>query len=125
MERKKKGKIRKRLRALLFLLILVLLLLLLDGRFGLGDGLKLTSSPQDASERNVPSQTDTTITIEVIEQSILLENEAVTLDELSDFLAGHDKEAIFILVDQRANNALFNEVENLLISYDILYAIED
>ncbi len=127
-EKKQKKKKLNRIINLLLLLLLVLILLLLDGRFGLG-GLLGTSSP-DQTDTEAPAATEETPSsdrhrLRVSEDLIFLDNTSIEMTSLAEALQSLPEGAIIILVDDLANNSIFESVENLLKENEIPYTIEE
>ncbi len=122
----KKNKKRKGVFSVLVLLLLLLLLLLLflDGRFGLGDGRSLqplSSTPEAQRPEEVVVLQSTLL---ISENNIIYENRSILLENLKEIISATPEDHMFILVDDKANNSLFESVEKLLKEADRMYTIE-
>jgi hypothetical protein len=119
-----KKKKRRWFKSLLILVLLILLLVLLDGRFGIGDGLFL-NTPSGTLEDETPgdaSKTQSTILIN--DNNIIYENESILMVTLEEIISEAPDDHLFILVDEMANNSLFESVEKLLKDSGRMYTIE-
>ncbi len=119
-----KKKKRRWFKSILILILLILVLILLDGRFGLGDGLFL-NSPSDAPDTENPetvSSTESTILIN--DNNIIYENESILMVTLESIITDAPEDHLFILVDEMANNSLFESVEKLLKDSGHMYTVE-
>lgn len=120
-----KKKKRRWFKSILILILLILLLILLDGRFGLGDGLFLNSPSGAPDTENSEDEVSTTrSTILINDNNIIYENESILMVTLESIIAEAPENHMFILVDEMANNSLFESVEKLLKDSGHIYTVE-
>ncbi|MCD4714909.1 MAG: hypothetical protein K8R73_16655 [Clostridiales bacterium] len=119
-----KKKKRRWFKSILILILLVLLLILLDGRFGIGDGLFLNSPSNAPDTENLEESSTTQSTILINDNNIIYENESILMVTLESIIAEAPEDHMFILVDEMANNSLFESVEKLLKDSGRIYTIE-
>lgn len=127
-ERSKKKKKRNRIINMILLLFLIAILLLLDGRFGLGDLLGNQPSeeaPVSESTEPIDSSDMERHVLRVSEGLIYLDENLIALISLSDALLSLPEGSILILVDDMANNSVFESVEKILKDDQIAYTIEE
>ncbi len=120
----KKKRKRKWFKSILILLLLILVLILLDGRFGLGDGLFLNTPSGIEDTENPKDVANSQSTILINDNTIIYENESILMVTLESIISEAPEDHIFILVDELANNSLFESVEKLLIDSGRMYTIE-
>lgn len=119
-----KKKKRRWFKSILILLLLILLLILLDGRFGIGDGLFLNSPSESPDTENPVEVAKNESTILINDNNIIYENESILMVTLEAIIADSPEDHVFILVDEMANNSLFESVEKLLKDLDRAYTIK-
>lgn len=119
-----KKKKRRWFKSVLILILLILLLVLLDGRFGIGDGLFLNSPSGSPDTENPEEVTKSQSTILINDNNIIYENESILMVTLEAIISDAPEDHMFILVDEMANNSLFESVEKLLKDSGRIYTIE-
>jgi biopolymer transport protein ExbD len=119
-----KKKKRRWFKSLLILVLLILLLILLDGRFGIGDGLFLNTPSETQEDETSGDASKTQSTILINDNNIIYENESILIVTLEEIISEAPDDHLFILVDEMANNSLFESVEKLLKDSGRMYTIE-
>lgn len=109
---------------ILILVILLLLLPFLDGRFGLGEGLLLNTPAGTPIVRSLEEVVQNRSTILVKDNTIMYEDKSMLLETLAEIIAEVPEDHVFILVDEMANNSLFESVEKHLKDSGRVYTIE-